>query len=58
MVTASVEVPDTIRVIFQSIFKVSKKMRFANEGMIWVDPKKGDIFRILNKTNSAFICPS
>ena len=43
MVSASATVPDTIRFIFHfpvDFQGVPKKMRFANEGMIWVDPKK------------------
>ena len=40
MVSASVTVPDTTRVILESIFKVPKKLRFRGKGMICLDPKK------------------
>ena len=55
MVSASVTVPDTTRVIFQSIFKVPKKVRFRGEGMISLDPKKVDIFQFFGHSNYAHI---
>ena len=38
IVSASVEVPSTTPVIFQSIFKVPKKC-VCGQGMIWMGPK-------------------
>ena len=55
MASALSTVPDTIRVIFQSIFKVPKKLQFCFEGMIWVDPLNVDFLHFYDHLNVAYI---